>query len=462
MAEPRARLLLIEDDAFLRRQVASFFSGRYEILEAETRSEGLAQVKAEEVDLVLLDMRLPPATDSIEEGLLAATELKQISPRTLIIAMSGDQDRKTVLRAAEAGVYDFFTKALDIAELEIIIRRALDRRHLESEVLRLREELTRRYDSRNLKGNSAPMQAVKNAIRKVADSSATIMIRGESETGKELVARAIHFNSARRGGRFVALNCSALPEHLVEDELFGHEKGAFTGAIGRREGRFELADGGTIFLDEVGTLTSAMQAKLLRVLETREFERLGGSETVKVDIRVLTATNQDLEQDVAEHRFRQDLYYRLNVVAIQLPPLRDRPEDIPPLAEHFLDHYCSENSMPRKHLSPETLECLSAHEWKGNVRELEHTIESLVLLSDGELITTRDLPPELLGRAPADRLAAMTLPDAGILLEKQIADFERSLIASALARTSGKKKEAAGLLGLNKDQMKYLCRKYNL
>ena len=462
MSESRARLLLIEDDAFLRRQIASFFSGRYEILEAENRAEGLALVRTGEVDLVLLDMRLPPATDSIEEGLRAVGELKQLSPRTLIIAMSGDQDRKTVLRAAEAGVYDFFTKPLDIAELEIIIRRALDRRHLESEVLRLREELTRRYDFKNLKGNSAPMQAVKNAIRKVADSSATIMIRGESGTGKELVARAIHFNSSRRGGRFVALNCSALPEHLVEDELFGHEKGAFTGAIGRREGRFELADGGTLFLDEVGTLTSTMQAKLLRVIETREFERLGGSETVRVDIRILTATNQDLERDVAEHRFRQDLYYRLNVVAIQLPPLRDRREDIPPLAEHFLDQFCSENSMPRKHLSPETLERLGSHEWKGNVRELEHTIESLVLLSEGDLITTRDLPPELLGHGSMDQMAGVTLPDSGILLEKQIADFERSLIASALARTAGKKKEAAGLLGLNKDQMKYLCRKYNL
>ena len=462
-SDRRARLLIVEDDAFLRRQIASFFSDRYEILQAADREEGLGVLRGAEVDLLLLDMRLPPDTESIEEGLRTVAEVRKTSPGTLVIAMSGDQDRKTVLRAAEAGVYDFFTKPLDIQELEIIIRRALERRHLEVEVRRLREELTRRYDFRNLKGNSPPMQAVKNAIRKVADSNATIMIRGESGTGKELVARAIHFNSSRRDARFVALNCSALPEHLVEDELFGHEKGAFTGALSRREGRFEMADGGSLFLDEVGTLTPAIQAKLLRVLETREFERLGGKDTVKVDIRLVTATNQDLEKDVTAGRFRQDLYYRLNVVAIQLPPLRDRREDIPLLAEHFLDRFCGENNMPRKRLSPEALESIVAHEWKGNVRELEHSIESLVLLSDHDLITVQDLPADLRGVLPAAAPAAgAALPDSGILLEKHMADFERSLIATALARTAGKKKEAATLLGLNKDQMKYLCRKYNL
>jgi two-component system response regulator PilR (NtrC family) len=359
-------------------------------------------------------------------------------------------------------VYDFFTKPLDIQELEIIIRRALERRHLETEVRRLREELTRRYDFRNLRGNSPPMQAVKNAIRKVADSSATIMVRGESGTGKELVARAIHFNSSRRNGPFVALNCSAFPEHLVEDELFGHEKGAYTGAVGRREGRFEMADGGSLFLDEVGTLTSGIQAKLLRVLETREFERLGGKDTVKVDIRLVTATNQDLEKDVAEGRFRQDLYYRLNVVAIELPPLRDRGEDIPLLAEHFLDRFCRENSMHRKHLSSDAMDCLQAYEWKGNVRELEHLIESLVLLTDGNTIAARDLPKGLRERTPSGSLAGLALPDSGIMLEKHVADYERTLLANALQKAAGKKKEAAQLLGLNKDQMKYLCRKYNL
>ena len=462
MPDRRAKLLIVEDDAFLRRQIASFFADRYEILQAEKREEGLAQLHNGDVDLVLLDMRLPPDTGSIDEGLRTVGEIQRVTPGTLIIAMSGDNDRETILKAAAAGVYDFFTKPLDIRELEIIIRRALERRHLEVEIRRLREELTRRYDFRSLKGNSAPMQAVKNAIRKVADSSATIMVRGESGTGKELVARAIHFNSSRHDGPFVALNCSAFPEHLVEDELFGHEKGAYTGAVGLREGRFEMADGGSLFLDEVGTLTPAIQSKLLRVLETREFERLGGKETVRVDIRLVTATNQDLEKEVSEGRFRQDLYYRLNVVAIELPPLRERTDDIPLLTEHFLDRFCRENGMHRKHLSQDALECLMAHEWKGNVRELEHMIESLVLLSEGGTITARDLPRGLRERTPSGSLAAVALPDAGIMLEKHVAEFERNLLANALQKSSGRKKDAAQLLGLNKDQMKYLCRKYNL
>jgi DNA-binding NtrC family response regulator len=462
MSDARARLLIVENDAFLRRQIATLLAGGSEILEAANREEGLAMLRGTEVDLLLLDMRLPPDIASIAGGLQTAEEVRRLSPGTLTIAMSGDQDREAVLRAAGAGVYDFVTKPLDIPELEIIIRRALDRRHLEVEVRRLREELSRRYDFRNLKGNSPAMQAVKNAIRKVADSTATIMIRGEGGTGKELVARALHFNSSRRNGRFVALNCSALPEHLIEDELFGHEKEAFTGALARREGRLEMADGGTLFLDEVGTLTAAIQGRLLRVLKTREFERLGGKDTVRVDLRLVTATNQDLEQEVAGGRFRKDLYYRLNVVTIQIPPLRDRREDVPLLVDHFLDRFCQENNMPRKHLSPEALECLLAHEWQGNVRELEHIVESLVLLSEENLISARDLPAELRAHSPVAAMAGVALPDSGIMLEKHIAEFERSLIASALARTAGKKKEAAGLLGLNKDQMKYLCRKYNL
>jgi DNA-binding NtrC family response regulator len=462
MSDRPARLLIIDDDQFLRRQITAHFADRYVILQAETREEGLAQLRTGDIDLVLLDMRLPPCTDSIEEGLRSVAEIQRLSPGTLTIAMSGDGDRDTILRAAEAGGYDFFTKPLDVRELGIIIRRALDRRQLEGEVRRLREELSRRYDFKNLMGSGPAMQSVKNAIRKVADSHATIMIRGESGTGKELVARAIHFSSSRRDDPFVALNCSAFPEHLVEDELFGHERGAFTGAMGRREGRFEMADKGSLFLDEVGTLTPAIQSKLLRVLETREFERLGGNETVRVDIRLLTATNQDLEKDVAEGRFRQDLYYRINMVRIQLPALRERIEDIPLLAEHFLDRFCRENNLRRKHFSPDASECLTAHEWKGNVRELEHLVESLVLLTEGETITARDLPKDLRDHTPSLSLSGMSLPDGGILMEKQVAEFERRLLSDALQKAAGKKKDAAQLLGLNKDQMKYLCRKYNL
>ena len=458
----RACLLIVEDDQFLRRQIASFFADRYEILQAENREEGLARLRDGKVDVVLLDMRLPPRQDSIDEGLKTVAEIDRISPGTLTIAMSGDHDPETILRAARAGVYDFFTKPLEISELEIIVRRALERRRLDTEVRRLREELSRRYDFRNLKGNSPTMQKVKDTIRKVADSNATIMIRGESGTGKELVARAIHFNSGRRDGPFVALNCSAFPEHLVEDELFGHEKGAFTGAVARREGRFEMADGGTLFLDELGTLPPPIQAKLLRVIETRSFERLGGRDTVHVDIRLVTATNADIEKDVQEGRFRQDLYYRLNVVPLPLPTLRERPEDIPLLADHFLDRFCRENNARRKRFSQDALDGLMTHAWRGNVRELENTIESLVLLTDDDVIQARDLPQEVRSPVAAGRMEQVGLPDEGVQLEQQVAGYERALLLKALERTDGRKKEAGELLGLNRDQMKYLCRKYNL
>ncbi|MFQ5701092.1 MAG: sigma-54-dependent transcriptional regulator [Acidobacteriota bacterium] len=458
----RFRLLIVEDDQYLRGQIAELFSDRYDILTAENRDEGLARLRENRVDLVLLDMRLPPDTESIEEGLRTVAEIDRISPNTVTIAMSADRNPETILRAADAGVYDFFTKPLEVRELEIIVRRALDRRRLQTEVIRLREELTRRYDFRNMKGNSAAMQRVKDIIRKVADSNATIMILGESGTGKELAARAIHFNSRRRTKPFVALNCSAFPEHLVEDELFGHEKGAYTGAVARREGRFEMADGGTLFLDEIGTLTPSIQAKLLRIIETRAFERLGGENTVRVDIRLITATNQNIEKDVQEGRFREDLYYRLNVVALSLPALRERIEDIPLLAEHFLKRFCDENNVRRKRFSPDALDALMTHEWKGNVRELEHAIESLVLLTEGETITAGDLPPRTRHQAPPSTLPAVSLPDGGIHLEKRLADFERALLVHALEKAEGKKKGAAELLGLNRDQMKYLCRKYNL
>ena len=462
MSERKARLLIIEDDPFLRKQIATFFDDKYETLQAQDREQGLAQLKNGDIDLVLLDMRLPPQTDSIEEGIRTVSEIYRLSPGTLTIAMSGDRDPETTLRATESGVYDFFTKPIDTVELEIIVRRALDRRRLEGEVIRLREELSRKYDFRNLKGNSQAMQQLKNTIAKIADSNATIMIRGESGTGKELVARAIHFNSSRKNKAFVALNCSAFPEHLVEDELFGHEKGAFTGADSRREGRFEMADGGTLFLDELGTLTPAVQAKLLRVIEARAFERLGGKNTVRVDIRLVTATHSDIEKDIKEGRFRQDLYFRLNVVQLQLPPLRERREDILLLAGHFLDRFCRENSSRRKQLSPEALECLTAHEWPGNVRELEHMIESLVLLADGDTIKARDLPQQSRERRKEGALASVSLPDTAIQLDKEVADYEKALLSNALEKSTGSRKDAALLLGLNRDQMKYLCRKYNL
>ena len=459
-AGTRPRLLIIEDDGILRRRIAEHLARACEVRQAEDLDEGLAQLEEGEIDLVLLDMRLPPHSGSSEAGLAIASRLGQISPGTLTIAMGGDRDRETMLRAAGGGVYDFLVKPVDTRELDIILGRALDRRRLDGEVRRLREELRQRHDFRNLKGNSPGMRAVKDTIRDVADSSANVLIRGESGTGKELVARALHFNSARRDGPFVALNCSAFPEHLVEDELFGHEKGPLTGSAGLRQGRFEMADGGTLFLDEIGTLAPPLQSSLLRVLETRSFERPGGQSTIRADVRLVCATNQDLETHVRESLFLRDLYHRINAVTIELPPLRERVADIPMLAEHFLERFCRENNKRRKRFSHEAVDRMLSLEWRGNVRELEHFIESLVLLTEADMITLGDLPADSGPSPPWSPVTAV--PEGGILLEKSVADFERGLLSDALKRSRGIKKEAATLLGLNRDQMKYLCRKYNL
>jgi len=455
-------ILIIEDDLYIRRQVAREFLDVYDVLEADGKAPALEALESHDVDVVLVDMHLPPDTDSIEEGLQTLQAVRKASPGALVLAMSGDGDRDTCLKAAEMGAYDFFTKPIDARELRIIVKRALERLQMDRDIARLQSEIERRYDFRSLVGTSPPMDSLKAAIQRVAESSATVMLRGESGTGKELVARAIHFNSPRRKESFVAVNCSALPENLVEDELFGHEKGAFTGADRRREGRFELAHRGTLFLDEIGTLTSAVQAKLLRVLESRRFERLGGKETLSVDIRLIAATNQDLEEDVAAKRFRQDLYYRMNVVRLDLPPLRDRGSDIGLLANQFLERFCKANNVAQRKLSAGALTSLQSYAWPGNVRELEHLMESVSLMAEGELVQLEDLPSHLHRPQLPGAPSTPSIPQEGILWERQIEGFERGLLEMALKKTGGKKSEAAVLLGLKRDQMKYLCRKYGL
>ena len=313
------------------------------------------------------------------------------------------------------------------------------------------------------------MMEVFEAIRRVADSSATVILRGESGTGKELVAKAIHYNSGRRSGPFVSVNCSALPEGLIEAELFGHEKGAFTGALGLVEGRFERADGGTLLLDEIGALGLPLQSKLLRVLEEREFTRVGGKNPIKVDIRLISATNENLEDAVAAGRFREDLYYRINVVPINLPPLRERREDIPLLIEHFVRRFSEEHGL-RKQMDTEALHYLMDYSWKGNVRELENLIQRVVLMTDVETISASHLPPNILNQEPVFRPSAESqsdysvpaFPDAGLSLDREVARYEYELVRTALARAGGVKIKAAEALGLNKDRMKYLCKKYDL
>ncbi len=462
MTGRRPSILVVEDDPHLRRQMTRLFSDPYEVLEAEGREAAVEILADRDADVVLVDMHLPPATGSIDEGLRTMEAIRRAAPRALILAMSGDGDRATCLKAAEAGAYDFFTKPIDTGELQIIVRRALERRRMDEDIQRLQSELEQRYDFGSLKGVSPEMDHLKSTIRKVADSGATVLLRGESGTGKELVARAIHFNSPRRKGPFVAVNCSALPESLAEDELFGHERGAFTGADRRREGRFEMAHGGTLLLDEIGTVSAAIQAKLLRVLESRRFERLGGKETIAVDIRLVAATNQDLEKAVADRAFRQDLYYRINVVRIDLPALRERRGDVAFLAAHFLERAGRAGGVPAKRLEDSARTALERYAWPGNVRELEHLMESLCLMVDSTTIGEEHLPRHVREGAAAAIPITPSIPAEGILWDRQVEKFERGLLERALSLSKGKKVDAAQILGLKKDQMKYLCRKYGL
>jgi DNA-binding NtrC family response regulator len=465
----RHKLLIVDDDQFLQEQLSWSLKDDFDLLQRFDRDGALNAAVHERPDLILLDMHLPP-THSLRDGLNNISEIRRSDPQTVVIVMTGDEDTDGPLQAVDAGAYDYFRKPIDIRELRIIINRALERRRIETENARLRREIQRQYSFSEIIGYSEPMTEVFAAIRKVADSNATIILRGESGTGKELVARAIHYNSGRSSYPFISVNCGALPESLIEAELFGHEKGAFTGAIGRVEGRFERADRGTLFLDEVGTLGLPLQSKLLRVIEEREFTRLGGKDTIKVDVRLITATNENLEIAVEQGRFREDLYYRINVVPIYLPPLRERREDIPLLIEHFLVRFCSEQGIRQKRIDAEATQYLTDYTWKGNVRELENLIQRLALMTDADTITAAHLPPHIVDqnstyKIPSNDSANFTQPilsDTAINLEQEVARYQYQLLRAALERSGGVKIKAAELLGLNKDQMKYLCKKYSL
>jgi len=454
------RILIVDDDRHLREQIAWSLKSDYAVTEAGDRVSGQAALRTGHPDLVLLDLHMPPGR-GVREGMSLLQEIRDAGLDALVIVMTGDESKESALHAMEAGAYDYFRKPVELPELKLIIRRALEKQRIERENRRLREALRQQTPFEEILGQSQGMRRVFDAIRRVAGGETTVIIRGESGTGKELVARAIHGASDRKDGPFVAVQCSALPETLIESELFGHEKGAFTGAVATRQGRFEMAHGGTLFLDEIGTLTPAVQAKLLRVLEGRQFERLGGKETLRVDVRLISATNEDLEHRVRQGGFREDLYYRVNVFPIVLPHLRERREDIPLLVDHFLKIFCKERGVPAKSIAPEALERLQGHAWKGNVRELVNVVQNLVLTTDGGRITAADLP------AHPGALAVET-PRPGRLdagptnLPAAVERFERQLLEQALAQAEGVKVEAARLLGIDKNQMMYLCRKHRL
>lgn len=446
----KKRVLLIDDEARVRTSLKMVLDPLYEILQAGDGHEGLEVFRKEEPDLVLLDVVLP-GTD----GLAVLQTLRTERKVTPVIMLTGTKSVKTAVDAMKLGAADYLSKPFDVDELRIVIDRTLNSSDLEQEVKHLRAQVVQRYAFHNLIGKSEGMQDIYSKIEQVADSRTTVLITGESGTGKELVAKALHYNSSRRDRPFVALNCAALPETLIESELFGHEKGSFTDATARRTGQFELAHTGTLFLDEIGDLSAITQAKLLRVIQEREFTRIGGIQPIKVDVRIVAATNKNLDELVRKGQFREDLYYRINVISLYLPPLRERSEDIPLLAKHFLEKRVEEEKRSRIEFGKEALDLLTRYSWPGNVRELENFVEQAFIWSQHAAeITPEHLPTSIKSDARSTSLRDDTL--AGRMsLEKAVMEFEREIILDALKRTNYVQTHAANLLGISRRMLKY-------
>jgi len=458
MAEPTKHLLLVEDEGPLRQAIAEQLADRgYSVVQADSGESALAQLSDFAFDIIVTDLRLPGI-----DGAAVVEAAVERYPDIVAIVVTGYGTVKDAVEAIKRGASDFVNKPFQIDELLHVLDSALEQRRLKSENAYLRAQLEERYRFEGLIGKSAPMGRLFQLLETVASTSSTVLISGETGTGKEVVARSVHHASARRMHRFVALNCSAIPETLLEAEIFGHVRGAFTGAVGNRQGRMEQAHKGTLFLDEVGTMSPALQMKLLRVLQQREFERVGDSHTIKVDVRVIAATNSDLNQMVADGQFRGDLYYRLNVIPILMPPLRDRKEDIPLLAQHFLERFqvlaaqdakpdAARAAAPQLTISQEAMRRLMSYHWPGNVRQLENAIERAVAFSGGRSqIDLADLPPELLPGEAAPVTSVVSLPEEGLDLERLISGIERDLIERSLERTGGNKGHAARLLNLKR------------
>jgi DNA-binding NtrC family response regulator len=366
------------------------------------------------------------------------------------------------MKVIDAGSYDYFLKPLDTDVLRHVVERAVEKLHIQRENRILRQEISRKSTHGDLIGSTDAMSHVFDSIKRMARATTNVIIRGESGVGKELVARALHEQSPRRNRAFVSVNCAALPEGLMEAELFGYEKGAFTGATATKEGRVEMAHQGTLFLDEIATLTPALQSKLLRVLEDRSFTRLGGKKSIRVDFRLISATNEDLEEMVREERFREDLYYRIHVVPIFVPSLRERMEDIPVLTDYFVSVYCAANSVPPKRIADDAMLALKRYPWPGNVRELQNAIQRLVIMTDGDVISLKDLPSEIVQASGRDSRNRFRLPSGGINLAKEMEAFERRWVEEALEQAKQGKADAARLLGVDRNRLNYLCRKYSL
>ncbi|HXG87618.1 MAG TPA: sigma-54 dependent transcriptional regulator [Vicinamibacterales bacterium] len=444
MTERSTHLLLVDDESALRTVVAERLAEQgFDVTEAESGERAIQLLSEFAFDIVISDLRLPGV-----DGQHVIESALERYPGIIAIVVTGYGTVKDAVDAIKRGAADFVAKPFQFDELLHVLHNALEQKRLKNENAYLRSQLDERFGLGAIIGRSARMRTLFQLIETVATTTTTILINGETGTGKEMVARSIHQTSPRRQQRFVALNCSAIPETLLEAELFGHMRGAFTGAVGTRVGRIEQADRGTLFLDEVGTMAMSLQMKLLRVLQEREFERIGDSKTIKVDVRVVAATNADLAKMVKDGTFREDLYYRLNVIQIELPPLRDRKEDIPLLVHHFVAKYANGATAPL--ISQDAMRRLMAYPWPGNVRQLENAVErAMALLGGRSTIEMNDLPPEIQS-APISILPAVDFPDTGVDLPTLVEQIERDLIGRALSRTGGNKAAAAGLLNLKR------------
>jgi len=451
----RPRVLVVDDEPNARAALRTLLVDEgFDVAEANDGEEGLEQLETFAPAAVLTDIRMPKL-----DGIGFLKKARQAGSDAVFVVMTAFGTIDSAVEAMREGAESYLLKPLDMGAVLAVLNKALEKRSLRLETANLRARVRERYHFDKIVGDSSRLQAVFEVIKQAAPTRATILVLGESGTGKELVAQAIHEESPRRDRPFVKVNCAALTETLLESELFGHDKGSFTGAVARREGRFELANGGTLFLDEIGEISPGMQVKLLRVLQQREFERVGGTQTIRVDVRIVAATNRDLAAEVEAGRFREDLFYRLNVVAMTLPPLRERREDIPALVNHFLSKFCDTYGKTIDGLLPGTLNALLAYSWPGNVRELENVIERAVVLAKGRQLTTDDLPAVFLGPRPAPP-RQNGAPAAPLIPGATLYDIEREAILRTLESVSGSTARAAEVLGISARKIQYRLREY--
>jgi DNA-binding NtrC family response regulator len=456
---PQERLLIVEDEPDLRQAFVEILTtDGYDISTASDGEMAIQMLSENTYDLALIDLYLPRV-----DGFQVLAHLQRVSSSTSAIVMTGHGSIESAVEAMKNGAADYITKPVAFDQLRIVVKKALDVHRLQQENRLLRHQLKTKYRFENLVGTSPAMQQVFQLIEKVADAESTVLILGESGTGKELVARAIHFNSHRAEKPLVPVNCGAIPESLLESELFGHERGAFTGAARSRMGRFELANGGTIFLDEVGDMSPALQVKLLRVLQEQNFERVGGVKSVRVDVRIIAATNRNLDAAVTRGEFREDLYYRLSVIPLNLPPLRERKEDIPLLLQHFTEQFNRLRDRKLQGFSPRVLYMLTNYQWAGNVRELENLVDRLVVLKGQGLVEPEDLPEKMrTAWSPTPPATTVEIPDEGFCLDLVVREFERELISRALQKAGGVKNKAAQLLGIKRTTLIEKLKRHSL